>query len=425
MTSEATTPRTFPMERCPFSPPAEYAELREKEPIARVQTPDGTNAWLMTRYDDVKAVLGNNRFSTSPKQPGYPFISPSRESQLVHEDPAAFIRLDAPEHNRHRRMFTKEFTFAAVHKYRPLIRQTVDHLLDELVRKGPPCDFAEDFALALPSTVIATQLGVPLEDHEYFQDRAQAKLDLTADPEVPLRAGREMREYLDRLITEKMAHLDDNDDLISRYVAAQLVPGHVTREEALINIELLLMGGHETTANMIALGTLSLLLHPEQKDALVADPSLVGNAIEEMLRFHTPVHYNGPRVALEDVEVGGQTIHKGEAVLAMISAANRDPAQFPDPDAFDIHREALHHLAFSYGIHQCLGQHLARTELETVFTTLFQRLPSLRLAVPLEELTFNFDAFVYGIKSLPLTWDQDAHATETVLTSPATEEHTP
>jgi hypothetical protein len=199
----------------------------------------------------------------------------------------------------------------------------------------------------------------------------------------------------------------------------------VTREEAVINIELLLMGGHETTANMIALGTLSLLLHPEQKDALVADPSRVGNAIEEMLRFHTIVHYNGPRVALDDIEVGGRTIHKGEAVLAMISAANRDPEQFPDPDAFDVHREARHHLAFSYGIHQCLGQHLARIELETVFTTLFQRLPSLRLAVPLDELKFNSDAFVYGIKSLPLTWDQGMPATEGDSVNRAIEEDTP
>lgn len=404
MTSEVTKPPAFPMERCPFSPPPQYAELRGTDPISRVRTPDGTEAWLLTRYDDVKAVLGDLRFSTSPKQPGYPFISPSRESQLVHEDPAAFIRLDAPEHNRQRRMFTKEFAYATVQQYRPLIRQAVDDLLDELVRKGPPCDFAEDFALPLTSLVIATLLGVPVDDREYFNERAQAKLDLKADPEVPLRAGKEMRAYLDGLITEKMAHPEKYDDLISRYVKAQLIPGHVTREQALITIELLLMGGHETTANMIALGTLSFLLHSDQKDALVADPSIIGNAIEEMLRFHTIVHYNGPRVALEDVEVGGQTIHKGDGVLAMISAANRDPDQFPEPDAFDVHREARHHVAFSYGIHQCLGQHLARIELETVFTTLFQRLPSLRLAVPLEQLTFNFDAFVYGIKSLPLTW---------------------
>jgi hypothetical protein len=399
------------MRRCPFSPPPEYAELRSREPIAKVSMLDGTEAWLLTRYDDVKAVLGDNRFSTSPKQPGYPFISPSRASQLIHEDPPAFIRLDPPEQTRQRRMFTREFTAASVQKVRPFIQQTVDALLDEMVRQGPPYDFAEGFALALPSTVIAEILGVPIEDHEYFQERAQAKLDLAAAPEVPLKAGREMREYLDRLITTKMEHLERYDDLISRFLTTQLIPGHVTREQALITIELLLMGGHETTANMLALGTLSLLLHQKQKEALVADPGLVGNAVEEMLRFHSIVHYNGPRVALEDVEVGGQLIRKGEGVLAIGSAANRDPEQFPDPDAFDIRREARHHLAFSYGFHQCLGQHLARAEMEIVFPALFRRIPSLRLAVPEEELSFNFDAFVYGLRSLPLTWDVDDSGT--------------
>jgi cytochrome P450 len=404
MSAEAATPPTFPMDRCPFSPPPEYAELRSEQPVAKVLMPDGSNAWLLTRYDDVKSVLGDTRFSTSPKQPGYPMISPSRAAQLIHEDPAAIIRLDPPEQTRQRRMVTREFTLATVQTYRPFIQETVDHLLDELERKGPPCDFAEDFALALPSTVIATILGVPLWDHEYFQERAQAKLDLEADPEVPLKAGREMRAYLDTLVTTKMESPEPQDDLISRYIRAELVPGHVTREQALITIELLLMGGHETTANMIALGTLSLLLHPEQRDALIADPDLVPNAIEEMLRFHTIVHYNGPRVATEEIEVRGHTFHKGEGVLAMISAANRDPERFPNPDAFDIHRDARQHLAFSFGVHQCLGQQLARAELQIVFTTLFQRLPSLRLAIPEDELKFNFDSFVYGIKSLPLTW---------------------
>jgi cytochrome P450 len=213
-----------------------------------------------------------------------------------------------------------------------------------------------------------------------------------------------MREYLDRLITEKLKHPGNRDDLISRLVTSQVVPGHMTREEALATIELLLMGGHETTANMIALGTLSLLTHPEQKDALVADPSLVGNAVEEMLRYHTIVHYNGPRVAMEDVDVNGTLIRKGEGVLALITAANRDPASFADPDAFDIRREARHHVAFSFGIHQCLGQPLAPAELQIVFSTLFQRLPKLRLTVPVDEIKFRYDAFVYGVDALPVTW---------------------
>jgi cytochrome P450 len=312
--------------------------------------------------------------------------------------------MDSPEHTKYRRMLSKEFMVHHIEAMRPELQQTVDTLLDEFIAKGSPADLFEDFALTVPTTVISRMLGVPYEDRDFFQERSKAKLDLTADPEVPIRAGAEMREYLDRLITEKMVHPGNRSDLISRLVMSQVVPGHMTREEALATIELLLMGGHETTANMIALGTLSLLTNPDQKDALVADPSLVRNTVEEMLRFHTIVHYNGPRVALEDVEVAGTLIKKGEGVLALITAANRDPKAFAEPDKFDIRRPALHHVAFSYGVHQCLGQPLARAELQIVFSTLFQRLPTLRLAVPVEEIKFRYDAFVYGVDTLPVEW---------------------
>ena len=301
MNSNDSKSPAFPMKRCPFSPPPEYAKIREEAPISRVTMPDGSEAWLITRYDDVKAVLGDNRFSTDPSTPGYPFISPSRASLLINEKPATLIRLNPPEHTKHRRMLTKEFMLTHVEAMRPFVQKTVDELLDQLEAKDTPVDFAEEFALALPTTVIANMLGVPYEDRDFFQERAQAKLDLTADPSVPLKAGQEMRAYLDKLLTEKMSRPGNRDDLISRLITNQVVPGHLTRDEALATIELLLMGGHETTANMIALGTLSLLLNPKQKDELIADPSLVNNAVEEMLRFHTIVHYNGPRVALEDI----------------------------------------------------------------------------------------------------------------------------
>ncbi|SAL64233.1 cytochrome P450 [Caballeronia choica] len=394
----------FPMRRCPFAPPPEYAEIRQNEGLSKVTMPDGSWAWIATRYDDVRAILGDPRFSTAPSTPGYPFIAPARAALLKNEFPPTIIRMDAPQHTKYRRMLSKEFMVHHIDATRPELQKTVDTLLDEFIAKGSPADLFEDFALTVPTTVISRMLGVPYEDRDFFQERSKAKLDLTADPEVPIRAGAEMREYLDRLITEKMAHPGNRSDLISRLVTSQVVPGHMTREEALATIELLLMGGHETTANMIALGTLSLLMNPEQKDALVADPSLVRNTVEEMLRFHTIVHYNGPRVAMEDVEVAGTLIRKGEGVLALITAANRDPKAFENPDKFDIRRPALHHVAFSYGVHQCLGQPLARAELQIVFTTLFQRLPTLRLAVPVEDIKFRYDAFVYGVDALPVEW---------------------
>src|ERR1700730_1597371 len=394
----------FPMRRCPFSPPPEYAEIRKNEGLSRVTMPDGSLALIATRYDDVRAILGDSRFSTVPSTPGCPFIAPARAALLKNEFPPTIIRMDSPQHTKYRRMLSKEFMVHHIEAMRPELQQTVNTLLDEFIAKGSPADLFEDFALTVPTTVISRMLGVPYEDRDFFKERSKAKLALTADPEVPIRAGAEMREYLDRLITEKMVHPGNRSDLISRLVMSQVVPGHMTREEALATIELLLMGGHETTANMIALGTLSLLTNPDQKDALVADPSLVRNTVEEMLRFHTIVHYNGPRVALEDVEVGGTLIKKGEGVLALITAGNRDPKAFAEPDKFDIHRPALHHVAFSYGVHQCLAQPLARAELQIVFSTLFQRLPTLRLAVPVEEIKFRYDAFVYGVDTLPVEW---------------------
>lgn len=404
MSNTMTDAPAFPMKRSPFAPPPEYAEFRTRDHIPKVTMPDGTLAWIFTKHADVRAVLGDNRFSTKPTNPNYPFISPARASLLINENPPALIRMDPPEHTKFRRMLTKEFMHAHVQTMRSSIEKTVNELIDAIEAKAKPFDLVEDLALALPTTIIANLLGVPYADREYFQERSQAKLDMSADPEVPIRATREMREYLDALITEKMKNPGNRDDLISRLITSQLVPGNMTRAEALSLIELLLMGGHETTANMIALGTLSLLMYPDQKDELVADPTLVPNAVEEMLRFHSINHFNGPRVALEDVVVGGQLIKKGEGVLALIAAANRDPAAFPDPDTFDIHRKAVHHLAFSYGVHQCIGQPLARLELQIVFSTLFQRLPTLALTVPVDDLQFRFDGFVYGLKSLPVTF---------------------
>lgn len=395
----------FPMKRCPFAPPAEYAEIRKQPGLGKVRMPDGAWAWIVTRHDEVKQVLGDNRFTTVPSTPNYPMIAPARASLLRNETPATLIRMDAPEHTKHRRMFSREFMVKNIEAMKPYLNDLVDRLLDEMEARDGRSDFAEQFALELSTTVITHMLGVPHEDQEYFHERALQKLDLKADPEVPLRAGREMREYLDGLITRKLEAAEPPDDMITRMLHNHMLPGHITREEALATAELLLMGGHETTANMIALGCLTLLLHPDQKDDLVADPSLVVNAVEELLRYHTIVHYNGPRVALDDVQVGDTLIRKGDGVLALISAANRDPAAFDDPDRFDIHRKALlHHVAFSFGSHQCLGQALARAEMQIVFSKLFQRFPNLKLAVPVEDLEFRYDAFVYGIDKLPVTW---------------------
>ncbi len=241
-------------------------------------------------------------------------------------------------------------------------------------------------------------------DAEFFQDRRKRKSNMALPPEEAIQASNEIQDYLENLIHEKKRVADSGSDLISRLLRDHVIPGHMSHKQCLGTLQLLLEAGHETTGSMIALGTLSLLLNPEQKDALVANPELVPGAVEEMLRFHTPTHLSGVRAALQDIEIKDTHIPQGHGVLCMLGAANRDPEVFQNPDAFDINRDARHHVAFSYGIHQCLGQFLARLELQTVFTKLFQRFPNLRLAVPLEELEFRSESIVYGINTLPVEW---------------------
>lgn len=393
----------FPMPRqCPFLPPQEYRDFQQRPGPTQVQMWDGQDAWLMTRYDDVRAVLGDNRFSGDPHVTGFPSLSPARNAVLDLEP--AFIRMDPPEHGRFRRMLTKEFMIKRVSALRPRIESIFNHLLDELLKKGPPANLVEDLFLPLTSEVIAGLLDVPSKDHGFFQEQSRLKVLLDVDPEIPKAASDRILTYLDNLITERAKDADGREDLLSRLIIEQVRPGHLTHRELVIMAELLLMAGHETTANQMALGVHSFLTNPDQRELLRNDPSLLRNAVEEMLRFHTIVHYNAFRVALEDVEVAGQMIRKGEGVVALISGANHDATAFENPEKFDITRKADHHVAFSYGIHQCLGQPLARVELQVVFATLFQRIPTLRFAVPQEQIKGKGDHFVQGLETLPVTW---------------------
>ena len=393
----------YPFERPPLVPPPVLDELRAGAPFKQVRLWDGSIAWIVSRQEDFRAVLADARFSVNPLKPGFPSVSEARHSLMVQEEPT-FIRLDPPDHTVLRRMLSKEFTQSRINGYRPMVQQVVDDLLDEMVRKGAPADLYHDFALPIPSIVISHILGVPYEDHDFFQDRGTKKLAYSAHPDVPVRAAAEMREYIGELIARK--EREPGDDLLSRLIEEQLRPGHLARDEAVRMAELLLIAGHETTANMIALGTLSLLLDRAQFDYLRDDPALSARAVEEMLRFHSIVQYGLSRVATEDVEINGQLIREGEGVISLINAANWDPTVHPNPETFDVRKKRTMHVAFGFGIHQCLGQPLARLEMDVVFSTLPNRLPSLDLAVPAAEIDFKRKALVYGVETLPVTWSE-------------------
>jgi cytochrome P450 len=251
--------------------------------------------------------------------------------------------------------------------------------------------------------VICELLGVPYADRALFQRRARALLSMHTDFQTLLQARNDMRQYMLGLVRGKRQQ--PKDDLLSGLIHRDAPAGELSDEE-LVNIgNLLLIAGHETTANMLALGTLTLLQHPAQLAALRADPSLVDQTVEELLRYLSIVQFGVVRTALEDLEVGGQRIRAGEPIVASLAAADRDPAQFPEPDELDLTRQYSPHLAFGHGVHQCLGQQLARVEMKAGFRALFERFPSLRLAVPLEQVPMRIDTFVYGVHELQVSWD--------------------
>ncbi|MCF3961099.1 cytochrome P450 [Streptomyces fuscigenes] len=390
----------FPMPRaagCPFDPPPALRQKQQEGPLATVGLPDGRTAWVVTRYADQRALLADPRVSADVTRPGYPAQVPVTGNSI------GFILMDDPEHARLRRMVTAPFTIKRVEALRPRVQEIVDGLLDEMLAGPGPVDLVRAFALPVPSLVICELLGVPYADHGFFQENSTTIIRRTATAEDRAAALGKLTEYLDDLVGQKLDH--PADDLLSG-LAERVRAGELPRAEAARIGVLLLIAGHETTANMIALGTLALLRHPDQLDALRAatDPKQVAGAVEELLRYLHITHSGRRRVATADIELGGRTIRAGDGLILANDIGNRDPDAFPDPDRLDIGRDARHHVAFGFGVHQCLGQPLARMELQVVYSTLYRRVPTLRLAADLDAVPFKHDGSVYGVYELPVTW---------------------
>ncbi|MFG2228103.1 cytochrome P450 [Streptomyces sp. NPDC048644] len=396
----ATAPLTVPATRasgCPFDPPPSVEHARKEEPVTRATLWDGSECWLVTRYQDVRDVLGDPRFSSDAKRPGFPFLTAGFK-ELASSNTSSFIRQDDPEHARLRRMLTADFMIKKVEAMRPQVQGIADDLLDRMTEGRTSADLVAEFALPLPSLVICLLLGVPYEDHDFFQERSRVLLNLTSTADDVRVSQDELLAYLEQLAETKRSEPDDG--IVSRLAAR----GELSNRDIAAMGRLLLVAGHETTANMTALSTLALLRNPRQLAALREDPALIKGAVEELLRYLTIVHNGVTRVATDDVTIAGHTIRAGEGVICTINTANRDEGVFPGSDELDVSRDARRHVAFGFGVHQCLGQGLARAELQIAIETLLRRLPGLRLDIPFDDVPFRTDMGIYGVHALPIAW---------------------
>ena len=395
---------TMPVERhCPFVPPAAYEALRAQAPISRIRLTSGGDAWWVSGYAEARAILADHRFSSDKRRDGWPLYTLDAATlRQLRSQPPLMLNLDGAEHSAIRRPVIGEFTVRRLAALRPRVRAIVEDFVDDMLGADRhPVDLVRALSLPVPSLVICELLGVPYTDHDFFQSRAGMLVSRNS-LEDRHRAFVELRSYLDDLVTRKES--DPGDDLFGRQIARQRQEGSVDHAGLVSLAFLLLTAGHETTANMISLGVIGLLSHPEHLALLEADPGRMPTVVEELLRYFTIADGVTTRLATEDVDIGGVRIRAGEGVIVSTLSANWDPAVFENPAALDPGREGRHHLAFGFGPHQCLGQNLARMELQIVFDTLFRRIPTLRLAVPMEDIPLKTDAVVYGVHELPVTW---------------------
>ncbi|MCO6008683.1 cytochrome P450 [Actinoallomurus purpureus] len=370
-----------------------YGTLRAREPIARVRTRTGDEAWLVTGYEQARAIFADERFGRSHPDPDH---APRVSNSALTGGPNGEYATEKEVHDRMRRLLAPAFSARRMQALSGHVQELVDDLLDRMEEHGPPADLHASLSVPLPIQVICELLGVPLADRDHFRAIAEEMTDLT-DPDRSAAARTAMEEYSHGIVKTKRDHPGED-------VYSDLARADVPDDEIATMAGGLLFAGHETTVNRIDAGVVLLLDNPEQLEALKRDPALAPAAVEEIMRIGAPNDHGLGRYAREDVEVDGVTIRAGELCVIMISAANRDDTVFVEPERFDLGREVQPHLGFGYAIRYCLGASLARVELRAVFGSLFQRFPDLRLAVPLDGLPERSERLTGGFAALPVTW---------------------
>lgn len=390
------------MRRDAFDPTPELREIRETVGVRTVVNAFGMTVYLVTRHDDIKEVLSDHQRFSNARPPGFvvPGAPTVSDEELASSRAGNLLGLDPPEHQRLRRMLTPEFTIRRMKRLEPRIVEIVDQQLDAMESAGPPADLVSNFALTIPSLVICELLGVPYDDRDDFQRRSARQLDLSIPIPERLDLQRQGRGYMQSLVERSRQH--PSDDILGMLVREH--SAELTDDELVGIASLLLLAGHETTSNMLGLGTLALLRHPDQLAAVRDDPDAVGPAVEELLRWVSILHSAIPRITTTDVEVAGVLIPAGQLVFVSLPSGNRDPDFIDSAEELDIRRGAPGHLAFGHGVHHCLGAPLARMEMRIAFPALLQRFPMLTLAEDFADVQFRSFHFIYGLKSLEVSW---------------------
>lgn len=365
-----------------------------------MEFPDGHIGWLATGYDSVQTVLADQEFSSRQELHHHAIYDhPFGKEKIAPAAPGFFIGMDAPEHERYRRLLTGRFTQRRIGLLGRRVEEIAERLLDAMEATGRrEADLVSEYAQGIPTRVICELLGVPTEHEERFQGAVYRFFHLGSGAEDSQSAYQAILEYLAELVAWRRT--SPGDDILSELIAS----GELDEQELATISLLLLVAGYETTANMIGLGVFALLAHPDQLALLVEDESRADSAVEELLRF-LPLFRSGTRTALHDTELGGRRIGAGECVAFSLTSANRDPERYgKDADRLDITRRASGHLAFGHGAHRCLGSQLARLEMRIAYTRLFRRFPTLRLAVAPEEVPLRNDMIIHGVHRLPVAW---------------------
>ena len=385
----------------PMHPPREYAAWGAEQRVSRVTQWNGAPAWFVTRYEDVRALLMDPRLSADATSPTYP--AQTAALALVRRDYQVFAQMDPPGHTAERKLLQAEFSAPATERLRPRVQALVDALIEKMTAGKSSADLVMEFAVPLPCQAICTLLGVPESDHAAIQKWSK---DISSRSTSHEAAAAMIKEFCDGYLTDLVRLKNENpgDDLLSRLIVEHMRPGTVTPRKVVSLARLFLNAGHESTTGTLGLGLAALLYHPDELEKLRRDPSLIKSTIEEILRFTDVTHSGRLRVASEDIEMGGVTIRAGDAVIMHQPTADRQESVFQDPHRFDITRNPTQHLAFGAGIHRCIGQPLARMELQLGIGTLVRKLPTVRPTLPVEQLNFHGRMAIYGLESLPVAW---------------------